>query len=180
VRLHRARLAEHDRIDRLEMARVWDQREVDVDAVEGAVGRRTEMIFDVARAADVLRIGRAAANSEKITRYGLPITLASTLRRPRWAMPSTISRTPNWPPYLMTLSSAGTIDSPPSRPKRLVPTYLRARNFSHSRFDHLGQDRELALGREADRRVLALHPFLRKRRSSRSLMCIYSRPILPQ
>jgi len=32
---------------------------------------------------------------------------------------------------LITASSAGIIDSPPSRPKRLVPTYLRARNFSH-------------------------------------------------
>ena len=59
------------------------------------------------------------------------MTLARTLRRPRWAMPSTIEQTPSAPPYLITASSAGTIDSPPSRPKRLVPTYLRARNFSH-------------------------------------------------
>ena len=39
-------------------------------------------------------------------------------------MPSTISRTPRLPPRLMICSSAGTTDSPPSRPKRLVPVYL--------------------------------------------------------
>ena len=30
----------------------------------------------------------------------------------------------------MICSSAGISDSPPSRPKRLVPVYLRSRNFS--------------------------------------------------
>ena len=59
------------------------------------------------------------------------MTLARTLRRPRWAIPITIEPTPSAPPYLITASSAGIIDSPPSRPNLLVPTYLRARNFSH-------------------------------------------------
>jgi hypothetical protein len=61
---------------------------------------------------------------------GLPITLASTLRRPRCGHAETISRTPSAPPRLMICSSAGIIASPPSRPKRLVPVYLTSRNFS--------------------------------------------------
>ena len=42
----------------------------------------------------------------------------------------TISFTPSAPPRLMICSSAGIIDSPPSRPKRLVPVNLRSQNFS--------------------------------------------------
>ena len=45
-------------------------------------------------------------------------------------MPMTISLTPSWPPRLMICSSAGTIASPPSRPKRLVPVYFTSANFS--------------------------------------------------
>ena len=41
-----------------------------------------------------------------------------------------ISFTPRLPPRLMICSSAGISDSPPSRPKRLVPVYLTSRNFS--------------------------------------------------
>ena len=58
--LHRAGLAEHDRIDRLEVRGVRQKREMDLDPVELAVGRRAEVIFDVARAADVGRVGGAA------------------------------------------------------------------------------------------------------------------------
>jgi hypothetical protein len=50
--------------------------------------------------------------------------------RPRCAMPSTISLTPSAPPRLMICSSAGIIDSPPSRPKRLVPVNFRSQKFS--------------------------------------------------
>ena len=52
-------------------------------------------------------------------------------KRPRWAIPTSISSTPIKPAYLITASSAGTALSPPSSPNRFVPTYLRARNFSH-------------------------------------------------
>jgi hypothetical protein len=45
-------------------------------------------------------------------------------------MPMTISLTPSWPPRLMICSSAGTVDSPPSSPKRLVPVYLKSRKRS--------------------------------------------------
>ena len=55
-----AHLAEHDRIDDFEMRRVRGQRQMDPVAVELAVGRGAEMIFDVAGAFDRIRIGGAA------------------------------------------------------------------------------------------------------------------------
>ena len=55
-----ARLAQHHGIDRLEMRRIGRQRDVDGRAVELAVGRGAEMVFDVARAAHFLRLRGAA------------------------------------------------------------------------------------------------------------------------
>ena len=69
--LLRLALAEHDRIDRLEVAGIGDQREMDLDPVELAVGRGAEMIFDVARAADVLGIGGAAGEFREDRAIGL-------------------------------------------------------------------------------------------------------------
>ncbi len=102
-----AHLAEHDRIDDLEMRGVGGQRQMDLVAVELAVGRGAEVIFDVARAFDSSGRKEPPLNSWKRARCGLPITWHSTLRRPRWAMPSTISFTPSAPPRLMICSSAG-------------------------------------------------------------------------
>ena len=48
------------RIDRFEVRRVGQQRQMDLDAVELAVRRGAEVIFDVARAADVLGLVGAA------------------------------------------------------------------------------------------------------------------------
>ena len=45
-----ARLAEHHRIDDLEMGRVGGERQMHAIAVEFAVGGGTEVILDVARA----------------------------------------------------------------------------------------------------------------------------------
>ncbi len=56
----RAHLAEHDGIDGFEMRRVRDQAHMDLDPVELAVGRGAEMVFHVARSADILGIGGAA------------------------------------------------------------------------------------------------------------------------
>ena len=66
--LHRAALAEHDRVDRFEVRRVGDQAQVDLDAVELAVARGAEVIFDVARPADIGRVGGAAGEFVKIAR----------------------------------------------------------------------------------------------------------------
>ncbi len=91
------------------------------------------------------------------------MTLASTLRRPRCAMPNTISRTPNWPPYLITASSAGIIDLAAVEAEALGADIFAGEEFLPLlRLDHLGEDRLLALGREADLGVLALHPLLQE------------------
>ena len=85
------------------------------------------------------------------------MTCDSTFRRPRWAMPSTISFMPSEPPRLMICSSAGISDSPPSRPKRLVPLYLTSMNCLEAfGLDQLLQDRALALAGEGDALVVAL------------------------
>ena len=55
-----ARLAQHHRIDRLEMRRVGRQREMDDVAVELAVGRGAEVVLHVARAAHLLGLRGAA------------------------------------------------------------------------------------------------------------------------
>ena len=55
-----ARLAEHDRIDDLQMRRVGGKRQMHIVAVEIAVGGGAEMIFHVAGAFDIVRVGRAA------------------------------------------------------------------------------------------------------------------------
>ena len=55
-----AHLAEHHRIDDLEMRRVGGQRQMHLVAVELAVRRGAEVILDVARAFDVVRRRRAA------------------------------------------------------------------------------------------------------------------------
>jgi hypothetical protein len=49
-----AHLAEHDRIDDLEVRRVGGQRQVDLVAVELAVRRGAEVVLHVARAFDVV------------------------------------------------------------------------------------------------------------------------------
>ena len=58
--------------------------------------------------------------------------LASTLSRPRWAMPSTAESRPASAAPERISSRIGIADSAPSRPNRLVPTYFVARNFSNA------------------------------------------------
>ena len=70
-----AHLAEHHRIDDLEVRRVGGERQVDVVAVEGAVGRGAEMVLHVARALDV--VGREGAALELVEER--PVRLAHHL-----------------------------------------------------------------------------------------------------
>ena len=58
--------------------------------------------------------------------------LASTLSRPRCAMPITASSRPASAASLITASSSGISDSPPSRENRRWPTYLVCRNVSNA------------------------------------------------
>ncbi len=57
-----AHLAEHDRIDDFEMRGIGGEREMHLVVVEVAIRRRAEMIFDVARAFDI--VGREGAALE--------------------------------------------------------------------------------------------------------------------
>ena len=56
----------------------------------------------------------------------------STFSRPRWAMPITHESSPASAADEMTSSRIGIADSAPSSPKRFVPTYFVARNFSNA------------------------------------------------
>ena len=69
-------------------------------------------------------------NSEKTWVKAFFTTLTSTFSRPRWAMPIAISFTPALAALSMMVWIAGMVLSPPSRPKRLVETYLRAQKAS--------------------------------------------------
>src|SRR6201996_5460576 len=60
------------------------------------------------------------------------MTLASTLSRPRWAMPITASSRSASAASLITTSSSGISASPPSSEKRFWPTYLVCRNVSNA------------------------------------------------
>ncbi len=55
-----ARLAQHHRIDDLEVGGICRQRQVDLVAVEFAVRRGTQMVLHVARTLDVIRVEGAA------------------------------------------------------------------------------------------------------------------------
>ena len=52
-----ADLAEHDGVDGFQMRGVGDKAHMHLDAVELAVGAGAEMIFDVARSADIIGAG---------------------------------------------------------------------------------------------------------------------------
>ena len=66
-----AHLAGDDRVDRLQMGRVGGERQMDRVAVEIPVRRRAEMVFDVARALDVLRVGGIALEFREDRLVGL-------------------------------------------------------------------------------------------------------------
>ena len=55
-----ADLAQHHRIDGFKVAGIGHQTHMDLDAIKFAVGAGAQMIFNIARAADILRIGGAA------------------------------------------------------------------------------------------------------------------------
>jgi hypothetical protein len=118
-----ARLAQHHRIDDLEMRRVGGQRQVHLVAVELAVGRGAEVILHVARAFDV--VGREGAALELVehgaVRLGHHLGQHVEAAAMRHAEHDFLQ--PSAPPRLMICSSAGISASPPSRPKRLVPVF---------------------------------------------------------
>ena len=115
------------------------------------------------------------SNSRKICSYDLPITLASTLRRPRCVMPNTTSVMPASAASLHSASSIGIRVSAPSRLKRFCPRYFVCRKRSNA---------SAALSRSRIRRFSSwlatggtpstrswIHSFW-----SGSWMCMYSTP----
>ncbi len=68
------------------------------------------------------RSGFLSSNAAKISRTFLPMTLTSTFRRPRCAMPMTSSSMPWVPAASMSRSMRGIRLSAPSSEKRLAPT----------------------------------------------------------
>ncbi len=157
-----AHLAEHHRIDDLEMRRVGGQREMDVVAVELAVGRGTEVVLHVARALRRRRAKEPPLNSWNSARCGLPSTWVEHVEAAAMGhAEARCRRTPSAPPRLMICSSAGTSASAPSRPKRLVPVYFRSRNFSKpSASTSLLRIARLALAGEGDLLVRPLDALL--------------------
>ena len=123
-------LTADDWIDGLQMRGIGRQGKVDHVAVELTVRRRTQVILDVPGATNLLRMSRTPLKLMEYRAEGLAHKVGKTLRRPRCAILMTISSRLSCPPRFKICSSAGIIDSPPSRPKRLVPVYFRSRNFS--------------------------------------------------
>jgi hypothetical protein len=110
-----------------------------------------------------------------------PMMLASTLMRPRCAMPITISLAPWRAQRAITWSSSGIRLSPPSSEKRFWPTWRVCRNFSSvsasvSRFSS-------CFLRSADTPKRPRADSMRscsQRLRATSVMCMYSAPTWPQ
>ncbi|CUS43268.1 hypothetical protein MGWOODY_Smn1319 [hydrothermal vent metagenome] len=160
-RLDRADLAQHDRVLSLKMRGVGDQRHVDADPVELAVGRGAEMVFHVARTGHVLRIVGAAAefvedDAERLGHHIGEHVQAAAMRHAEHD--------------LAHAELAAIFDDAFERRDHALAAVqaepLSADIFPTAEFlpllglDHLVQDRLLAERAELDRLVLALHPVL--------------------
>ncbi len=115
------------------------------------------------------------SNSEKIFSYGLPTMLASTLSRPRWAMPiTTSSRSPS-AAVCSTSSSSGISDSPPSSEKRFWPTYFVCRKVSKASAALSRLRMCFCSSADGFSYFRSIRSWI-QRRSSGSWMCMYSMP----
>jgi len=163
VGLLRADLAQHDGIDRFKMAGVGDQRHMDVNAVKLAVGAGAQMIFDVARTADILRVGGAARkfvedNAERLCHHIGEHVQATAMRHAVHDFAHAILAAIFDDRFHRRDHRFAAV-----QPEPLGPDVLLAEEFLPLLgLDHLGQDRLLAVGRELDRLVLALDAFLQE------------------
>ena len=119
------------------------------------------------------------SNSRKIWEYFLPTMLASTFRRPRWAMPMVTSSRPISAAASQISSITGTVVSPPSRLNRFWPTNFVCRNVSNasawlsfSRIRSCSSRGGLLCGCSTRSWI--------QRRCSGSMMCMYSMPVVRQ
>mmetsp|Transcript_54603 Transcript_54603/g.114072 ORF Transcript_54603/g.114072 Transcript_54603/m.114072 type:complete len:200 (+) Transcript_54603:2249-2848(+) len=119
-------------------------------------------------------------NSKSISSKGLRMTLARTLRRPRWGMPMSTDSTPSSTARSMSALRPGMRASTPSSPKRFVVLYFVARKDS----------KVTAKVRRSSRRSVALASYSNFLAFSnldriqfccvRSAMCVNSTPTVPQ
>ena len=157
-----AHLAEHHRIDDLEMRRVGGQRQMHLVAVELAVRRGAEVILHVARAFDL--VGRRRAALELVEDRA--VRLAHHLRQhvEPAAMRHAERRspcTPSSPPRLMICSSAGISDFAAVEAEALGAGVLDVEEFLEAfGLDQLVEDRALALAGEGDLLVRAFDALL--------------------
>ena len=105
--------------------------------------------------------------------------LASTLSRPRWAMPMTTSSRSSSAASLITESSSGIRDSPPSSEKRFWPTNLVCRNVSNASAV-LSLLRMLSCSSRAGEAYGFSTRAWIQARSSGFWMCMYSMPTVRQ
>ncbi len=158
-----ADLAEHDRVDRFEVRGVGDQRHMDADPVELAVGAGAEVIFHVARPADIVGVGRTTGEFMKDHAIGLGHHVgehveAAAMRHAVHDLAHAILAA-----VLDDRLHRGDHRFTAVEAEALGPDILLAEElFPLLGFDHLGQDRLLAIGREFDRLVLALEPLLQE------------------
>ncbi len=118
-------------IDEFQMAGVEAQREVDLlTGFGGPIAGIAQVVLDVAAAQMQfgIDVGKLAENVLAL----LCMMLASTLSRPRWAMPSTISLRPCSPAFSIVRSSSGIKLSAPSSENRLEPRNRFWMNSSNS------------------------------------------------
>jgi len=176
-----ARLAEHHGVDRFEVARIRREAQVDEVAVEIAVGRRAEVIFDVTRSADVLRIGRSAGEFGEDRAIGLGHQVGEHVQPPAMRHADH-----DLGDAVLAAIFDDVLKRGDHRFAAVEPEALGADIFAAEELlpllglDHLGEDRLLPMSVNW---IDFLRPSIRswrKRRSSTSPICIYSRAKWPQ
>mmetsp|Transcript_30262 Transcript_30262/g.80122 ORF Transcript_30262/g.80122 Transcript_30262/m.80122 type:complete len:200 (-) Transcript_30262:540-1139(-) len=119
-------------------------------------------------------------NSKSISSSGLRITLASTLRRPRWGMPMSMDSTPSSTARSMRALRPGMSASTPSKPKRLVVLYLVARKDSKVT-EKVSRSRRRRVAFSSNSYFLSFSNLDRIQFCwVRSGMCVNSTPTVPQ
>ena len=161
--LLRAHLAQDHRIDGFEVRGIGDQRHVDLDPVKLAVGRGAEVIFDVARSADILRIGGAAGKFVENDAEALGHDIGQHVEAAAMRHAEHDFAHAARPAIFDDGFERGDHGFAAVQTKALGPDIFAAQELLILLgLDDLGQDRLLALGREVDFLVLAFHPVLQE------------------
>ena len=134
---------------------------MDLDSVELAVGRGAEVIFDVARAADVGRIGRSAGELVEDRAIGLAHDVGEDVEAAAVGHSDVDLLDAHHPAIFDHRFQRRDRALAAIEPEALGPDIFPGEEFFPLLgVDHLGQDRLLAFGGELDGVVGALDPFL--------------------